>query len=150
MKIAGLGKTSEQWRHEVKEEKGKANQWEAKFRDAQAREGTLKRSSVESQNEKEGLKIRVSELERSLYQYRTRNSVIELKASQSRIEELKEMIEELKTMLQNCELQIELLEVNNKRWKEQLHQSQDQVRNRDYVMGEALTQVREVAVTCKH
>ncbi|XP_016745075.1 uncharacterized protein [Gossypium hirsutum] len=66
-------------------------------------------------------------------------------ASQSRIEELKEKIEELKVVLQNRELQIELLEVNNERWKEQLHQSQDQVRNRDYVMGEALTQVREVA-----
>ncbi|XP_040939867.1 calcium-binding and coiled-coil domain-containing protein 2-like [Gossypium hirsutum] len=80
-----------------------------------------------------------------LEKYRSRNSVIELKASQSRIEELKENIEELKTVLQNRELQMELLEVNNERFKEQLHQSQDQVRNRDYVMGEALTQVREVA-----
>ncbi|XP_016679044.1 golgin subfamily A member 6-like protein 22 [Gossypium hirsutum] len=114
MRTAGLRKTSEQWRQEVKEEKSKANQWEEKFWDAQAREGALKRSLVESQNEKEGLKIRVSELERSLYQYRTRKS-------------------------------IELLEVNNERLREQLHQSQDQVRNRDYVMGEALTQVREVA-----
>ncbi|TYH00004.1 hypothetical protein ES288_A10G240000v1 [Gossypium darwinii] len=145
MRTAGLGKTSEQWRQEVKEEQSKANQWEEKFRDAQAREDTLKRSLVESQNEKEGLKIRLSELERSLYQYRSRNSAIELKASQNRIEELKENIEELKTALQNRELQIELLEVNNERWKEQLHQSQDQVRSRDYVMGEALTQVREVA-----
>ncbi|KAK5777153.1 hypothetical protein PVK06_045119 [Gossypium arboreum] len=145
MRTAGLGKTSEQWQQEVKEEQSKANQWEEKFRDAQAREGALKRSLVESQNEKEGLKIRVSELERSLYQYRSRNSAIELIASQNRIEELKENIEELKTALQNRELQIELLEVNNERWKEQLHQSQDQVRNRDYVMGEALTQVREVA-----
>ncbi|XP_016702232.1 tropomyosin-1-like [Gossypium hirsutum] len=145
MRTAGLGKTSELWRQEVKEEQSKANQWEEKFRDAQAREGALKRSLVESQNEKEGLKIRVSELERSLYQYRSRNSAIELKASQNRIEELKENIEELKTALQNRDLQIELLEVNNERWKEQLHQSQDQVRSRDYVMGEALTQVQEVA-----
>ncbi|XP_040971854.1 myosin heavy chain, clone 203-like [Gossypium hirsutum] len=129
----------------IKEEQSKANQWEKKFRDAQTREGALKRSLVERQNEKEGLKIRVSELERSLYQYRSRNSAIELKASQNRIEELKENIEELKTALQNRELQIELLVVNNERWKEQLHQSQDQVRSRDYVMGEALTQVREVA-----
>ncbi|KAK5834950.1 hypothetical protein PVK06_010630 [Gossypium arboreum] len=145
MRTAGLGKTSEQWRHKVKEEQSKANQWEEKFRDAQAREGALERSLVESQNEKEGLRIRVSELERSLYQYRSRNSVIELKASQSRIEELKENIEELKTALQNHELQIELLEVNNERWKEQLHQSQDQVKSRDYVMDEVLTQVREAA-----
>ncbi|XP_040939290.1 vimentin-like [Gossypium hirsutum] len=123
MRTAGLGKTFEQWRHEVKEEKSKANKWEEKFRDAQAREGALKRSLVESQNEKKGLKTRVSELERSLYQYRSRNSAIELKASQNRIKELKENIEELKTVLQNRELQIELLEVNNKRCKEQLHQS---------------------------
>ncbi|KAK5834149.1 hypothetical protein PVK06_018023 [Gossypium arboreum] len=141
MRTAGLGKTSEQWRHKVKEEQSKANQWKEKFRDAQAREGALKRSLVESQNEKEGLKIRVSELERSLYQYRSRNSAIELKASQNRIEELRKNIEELKTALQNRELQIELLEVNNERWKEQLHQSQDQVRSRDYIMGEALIQV---------
>ncbi|KAL1174703.1 hypothetical protein V6Z11_A04G033200 [Gossypium hirsutum] len=67
MRTAGLGKTSEQWRHEVKEEQSKANQWEEKFRDAQAREGALKRSLVESQNEKEGLKTRVLELKRSLY-----------------------------------------------------------------------------------
>ncbi|XP_016702307.1 myosin heavy chain, clone 203-like [Gossypium hirsutum] len=142
MRTAGLGKASEQWRQEVKEEKSKASQWEGKFQDAQAREGALKRSLVESQNEKEGLKIRVSELERSLYQYRTHNSIIELKASQNKIEELKEKIEELKAVLQNHELQIELLEVNNERLKEKLHQSQDQVRNRDYVMGEASTQVR--------
>ncbi|KAK5803463.1 hypothetical protein PVK06_031108 [Gossypium arboreum] len=122
MRTAGLGKTSEQWRHEVRKEQSKANQWEEKFRDTQAREGALKRSLVESQNEKEGLKIRVSELERLLYQYRSRNSAIELKASQSRIEELKKNIEELKTALQN-----------------------HQVRSRDYIMGEALTQVREVA-----
>ncbi|KAL1059946.1 hypothetical protein V6Z11_1Z141000 [Gossypium hirsutum] len=109
IKTARLGKTSEQWRHEVKEKQSKANQWEKKFRDAQAREGALKRTS------------------------------------QNRIEELKENIEELKIALQNREVQIELLKVNNERWKEQLHQSQDQVRSRDYVMGEALTQVREVA-----
>ncbi|KAK5840894.1 hypothetical protein PVK06_009800 [Gossypium arboreum] len=145
MRTAGLGETSEQWRHEVKEEQSKANQWEEKFHDAQARESALKRSLVESQNEKEGLKIRISELERLLYQYRSRNSAMELKTSQDRIEELKKNIEELKTALQNRELQIELLEVNNERWKEQLHQSQDQVRSRDYIMGEALTQVREVA-----
>ncbi|XP_016748291.1 myosin heavy chain, clone 203-like [Gossypium hirsutum] len=96
MRTAGLGKTSEQWQQEVKEEQSKANQWEEKFRDAQAREGALKRSLVEVQNEKEGLRIRVSELERSLYQYHSRNSAIELKSSQNRIEELKENIEELK------------------------------------------------------
>ncbi|KAK5819874.1 hypothetical protein PVK06_024905 [Gossypium arboreum] len=73
------------------------------------------------------------------------NSAIKLKVGLSKIEELKGKIEELETTLENRELQNELLEVNNERWKKQFHQSQDQVRNKDYVMGEALTQVREVA-----
>ncbi|KAA3452473.1 RNA-directed DNA polymerase (Reverse transcriptase), Ribonuclease H-like protein [Gossypium australe] len=102
MRTASLGKTSKQWRQEIKEEKNRTSQWEKKFRDAQAREDTLKRSLVESQNEKEGLKTRVSKLKRSLYQYRSRNSVIELKASLSKIKELKGKIEELETTMQNC------------------------------------------------
>ncbi|KAK5785300.1 hypothetical protein PVK06_039869 [Gossypium arboreum] len=66
-------------------------------------------------------------------------------ASLSKIEELKGKIEELETVLQNCELQVELLEANNEQWKKQLHQPQDQVRDRDYVISTALAQVREVA-----
>ncbi|MBA0878294.1 hypothetical protein Goshw_023779 [Gossypium schwendimanii] len=41
----------------------------------------LKRDLLESQNEKVRLKAQVTELERSLHQYRSRNSAIELKAS---------------------------------------------------------------------
>ncbi|MBA0671896.1 hypothetical protein Goklo_023860 [Gossypium klotzschianum] len=48
--------------------------------------------------------------------------MIELKARLNKIEELKRKIEELETVLQNC-----------------------QIRDRDHIMGEALTQVREVA-----
>ncbi|MBA0880406.1 hypothetical protein Goshw_016107 [Gossypium schwendimanii] len=33
IRTAGLGKTSEQWRQEIKEEKTKADQWEEKFQD---------------------------------------------------------------------------------------------------------------------
>ncbi|MBA0756088.1 hypothetical protein Gogos_021373 [Gossypium gossypioides] len=33
MRTAGLGKTLEQWRQEIKEEKIKADQWEKKFQD---------------------------------------------------------------------------------------------------------------------
>ncbi|MBA0759809.1 hypothetical protein Gotri_022635 [Gossypium trilobum] len=61
---------------------------------------------LECQNKKVGLRARVAELERSLHQYRSRNSVIELKASLTEIEELKRKIEELEAALQNCELQI--------------------------------------------
>ncbi|KAG8502349.1 hypothetical protein CXB51_000294 [Gossypium anomalum] len=43
MRTAGLGKTSEQWRHEVREEKTKADQWERKFRETQARNEELEK-----------------------------------------------------------------------------------------------------------
>ncbi|MBA0729553.1 hypothetical protein Golax_025763, partial [Gossypium laxum] len=145
MRIAGLGKTSEQWRQEIKEEKIKANQWEKKFQGTRAREVTLERSRLECQNEKAGLRAEVVELEKSLYQYRGRNSAIELKARLSKIEELRGMIGELEDALQNIELRVELLERGNEQWQEQLHCSQGQIRERDYIMGEAVAQVQEVA-----
>ncbi|MBA0789487.1 hypothetical protein Gotri_027417 [Gossypium trilobum] len=83
----------------------------------------LKRYLLESQNENVGLRARVAELERSQHQYRRHNSVIELKASLNKIEELKRKIEELKAALQNCELRVELLEANNEYWKEKLQRS---------------------------
>ncbi|KAA3460742.1 227 kDa spindle and centromere-associated protein-like protein [Gossypium australe] len=36
MRTAGLGKTSKQWRQEIREERTKADQWEDKFREAQS------------------------------------------------------------------------------------------------------------------
>ncbi|MBA0870668.1 hypothetical protein Goshw_015648, partial [Gossypium schwendimanii] len=57
-------------------------------------------------------------------QYRSHNSVIELKASLNKIEELKGKIEELEAALQNYELRVELFETNNEHWKEQLQHSQ--------------------------
>ncbi|MFQ6657470.1 hypothetical protein Gotur_027131 [Gossypium turneri] len=56
-------------------------------------------------------------------QYRNCNSVVELKASLNKIEEMKGKIEELESALQSCELRVELLKVNEERWKEQLHHS---------------------------
>ncbi|MFQ6651522.1 hypothetical protein Gotur_023812 [Gossypium turneri] len=53
----------------------------------QARNEALERSLSESQKEKGELKDRVVELEGSLHQHRSRNSVIELKANLSKIEE---------------------------------------------------------------
>ncbi|MBA0724565.1 hypothetical protein Golax_021247 [Gossypium laxum] len=54
---------------------------------------------LESQNEKVGLRVWVAELERSLHQHRSRNFVIELKASLTKIEGLKGKIEVLKAEL---------------------------------------------------
>ncbi|MBA0825136.1 hypothetical protein Goarm_021744, partial [Gossypium armourianum] len=59
---------------------------------------------------KVGLRARVMVLEKSLHQHHSRNSVIELKASLTKIEELKGKIEELEVALQNCELRVELFE----------------------------------------
>ncbi|MBA0786391.1 hypothetical protein Gotri_027226, partial [Gossypium trilobum] len=70
---------------------------------------------------------------------------MELKASLNKIEEMKERIEELETTLQNCEIRIEYLEANEDRQSEQLHHLQNQVRNIDHIMGEAVVQIREVA-----
>ncbi|XP_017632502.1 uncharacterized protein LOC108474992 [Gossypium arboreum] len=121
VKKAGLGKTSEQWRQEIQEEKAKTNQWKKKFHDTKAREVGLEKSLDDSQNEKEMLRAWVAELENALHQHRSRNSVIELKASLSRIEDLKGKVEELESTLQNCELRIERPEANNGQLSEQLH-----------------------------
>ncbi|MBA0789398.1 hypothetical protein Gotri_006931 [Gossypium trilobum] len=145
MRTAGLGKTSEQWRREIKEERTKADKWEKEFQDARARESISEKSLLECQNEKEGLKARVAKLEKSLHLYRNRKSAIELRASLKKIDELNERIEELEEAWKNSELRVELLERSNEQWREQFHHSQNQIRERDYIMGEAVTQVREVA-----
>ncbi|MFQ6668839.1 hypothetical protein Gotur_034337 [Gossypium turneri] len=62
IRTAGLGKTPEQWRQEIQEEKTKANQWEKKFQDTRAREVVLGKSLLVCQGEKTKLKVRVTEL----------------------------------------------------------------------------------------
>ncbi|XP_012458155.2 uncharacterized protein LOC105778942 [Gossypium raimondii] len=145
IRTAGLGKSSEQWRKEIQEEKNKADEWERRFQEIQAQNETLKRSLSENQKEKGELENRVTELEGSLHRHRNRNSVMELRASLNRIEEMKERIEELEAALRNCEIQIEYLESNEDRQAKQLHYFQNQVRDRDHIMGEAVLQIREVA-----
>ncbi|KAK5785093.1 hypothetical protein PVK06_039642 [Gossypium arboreum] len=91
----------------------KADQWEKRFHDARARESALRKSLIEGQDERQILGARVAELERVLHQSRGHNLDIELRASLSRIEDLKGRVEELETALQNCEHRIEFLESNN-------------------------------------
>ncbi|KAL1107836.1 hypothetical protein V6Z11_D03G073000 [Gossypium hirsutum] len=45
VRTAGLGKTSEQWRQEVQEEKAKADRWEKRFQEAQKQNKSFERSS---------------------------------------------------------------------------------------------------------
>ncbi|MBA0844982.1 hypothetical protein Goarm_022792, partial [Gossypium armourianum] len=85
---------------------------------------------------------RVAELERSLHQYRSRNSAMELRASLSKIEEIKGKIEELESALRSCEIRTEYLETNES-CQSELHHLQSQVKNRDRIMGEAVVQIRE-------
>ncbi|MFQ6659472.1 hypothetical protein Gotur_028369 [Gossypium turneri] len=87
MRTTGLGKTLEQWRQKIKEEKNMADQ-----------------SLLECRNEKAGLKAKVAELEKSLHSYRSRNSTIELRASLNKIKELKGKMGELEDALHNSEL----------------------------------------------
>ncbi|MBA0694560.1 hypothetical protein Goari_004843, partial [Gossypium aridum] len=114
--------------------------------DNNKKKDALKKELMKSQDENVGLRSKVEELEKSLHQHCSRNSVTELKSSLTKIE-LKRKIEELElgVALQNCELRVELLEMNNEHWKEKLQCSQGQIRDRDHIMSEALTQVPEVA-----
>ncbi|XP_016679064.1 G kinase-anchoring protein 1-like [Gossypium hirsutum] len=145
MRTAGLGKTSEQWSEEIREEKNKSDWWERKFQEVQARNEALEKCLSESQKENGELKDRVVELEGSLHQHRSRNSVVEVKASLSKIEKMKSKIEGLEAALRNCEVRIEHLEAKEGRQNEQLQYFQNQVRDRNHVMGEAVVQIREVA-----
>ncbi|KAL1079097.1 hypothetical protein V6Z11_D10G199700 [Gossypium hirsutum] len=140
-----LRKTSEQWRAEIQEEKDKVDRWEQRFQEIQRKNEALEKSLSERQKEKGELKDRVIVLEKSLRQYQSRNSTIELKASLSKIDEMKKRIEELETVLQNCEIQIKHLKANESRNNEQLHHFQSQVRSRDHLIEEAVFQIREVA-----
>ena len=103
------------------------------------------KSLSESQNEQNELKARVAKLERSLHHHRSRNSIQELRVSLNKIEEMKGKIEGLEVALRSCEIRIESFEASEERWREQLHQSQSQAGSRDYIMGEAITQIREIA-----
>ncbi|KAA3458455.1 227 kDa spindle and centromere-associated protein-like protein [Gossypium australe] len=139
---AGLGKTPEPWRHEIQEEKAKASSWEKKFQEMQTQNGILRKDMAESHKEKKGLKAKVAELGRSLHHYQRRDSKDELKLSLNKTKEMKGKIEGLETTLHGCELRIELLEAREGQWKEELHHSHQQVRDRDYLMGEAIVQIR--------
>ncbi|MFQ6659908.1 hypothetical protein Gotur_028621, partial [Gossypium turneri] len=145
MRTARLGKTSEQWQQEIQEERNKADRWERKSQETQGQKETLERQMLEIQHHQVELKARIAELERSLTLYRSRNSVVELKTSLCKIKEMKKKIEELESALQGCGQRIEFLEGNEEHWREQLHHLQNQIQNRDYIMDEAVSQIREVA-----
>ncbi|KAK5833956.1 hypothetical protein PVK06_017824 [Gossypium arboreum] len=96
----------------------------------------LRNLTLEKENQ--GLKTKVIELGRPLHLYQSRDSTVEVK-------KLKGKVKELESALQNSKLLIEQLGVREDYLKGELHQSRGQVRERDYVIGEAVAQIREVA-----
>ncbi|KAK5784906.1 hypothetical protein PVK06_039447 [Gossypium arboreum] len=90
------------------------------------------------EEENKGLKTKVTELGRSLCWYRNHDPTVELK-------ELKSKVEDLEVTLHDGELRIEQLEAQEDCVKGELHQVKGQVRDRDYIIGEAIAQIREIA-----
>ncbi|MBA0671117.1 hypothetical protein Goklo_028995 [Gossypium klotzschianum] len=69
MRTAGLGKTSEQWRLEIQEERNKADGWKKKCQETQVQNQSLERNLLESRSMTDELKARIVELERSIHYY---------------------------------------------------------------------------------
>ncbi|XP_040932050.1 COP1-interactive protein 1-like [Gossypium hirsutum] len=130
LRRARVGGSSDQLQKEVQEEKARAEYWERKFQEMQSQNLAL-------EEENKGLKTKVTELGRSLRWHRNHDSTVKL-------EELKSKVEDLEVPLHDGELRIEQLEAQEDCLKEELHQVKGQVRDRDYIIGEAIAQIREV------
>ncbi|XP_012435542.1 spindle pole body component 110-like [Gossypium raimondii] len=66
MRTVGLGKTSEQWQAEIREEKDKADRWEQKFQEMHRRNEALEKKLKASLSKIEEIKQRIEELETAL------------------------------------------------------------------------------------
>ncbi|KAK5772106.1 hypothetical protein PVK06_048377 [Gossypium arboreum] len=130
LKRVGLGRSSEQWQKEAQEEKARAEYWEKKFQE-------IRSQNLALEKENKGLKTKVTELGRSLRWHRNHDPTVELK-------ELKSKVEDLEVALHDGELQIEQLEAQEDCIKGELHQLKGQVRDRDYIIWEAIAQIREI------
>ncbi|KAG8498794.1 hypothetical protein CXB51_005145 [Gossypium anomalum] len=126
---ARVGGSSDQLQKEVQE--GRTEYWERKFQEMQSQNLAL-------EEENKGLKSKVTELGRSLRWHRSHDSTVELK-------ELKSKVDDLEVALHDGELRVEQLKAQEEYLKGELHQARGQVEERDYVIGEAIAQIREVA-----
>ncbi|KAG8474342.1 hypothetical protein CXB51_033538 [Gossypium anomalum] len=130
LRRARVGGSSDQLQKEVQEGKARAEYWEKKFQEMQSRNLAL-------EEENKGLNSKVTKLGGSLRWHRSRDSKVKLK-------ELKNKVEDLEAALHKGKLRIEQLETQEDYLKRELHQSREQVKERDHVIGEAITQIREV------
>ncbi|MFQ6643279.1 hypothetical protein Gotur_017164 [Gossypium turneri] len=83
-------------------DQGRKDQGKPKGKEISGRPSSRKcfrKNLLECRNEEARLKARVAELEKSLHLYRSRNLMIELRASLGKIEELKGRIEDLEDTL---------------------------------------------------
>ncbi|MBA0881325.1 hypothetical protein Goshw_017525, partial [Gossypium schwendimanii] len=80
MRTVGMGKTSEQWREKVQEEKNKANRWEKKFQENSAMELRASLRKIEE------MKERIEQLETALHNCEIRIEYLE--ANEDRYEQL--------------------------------------------------------------
>ncbi|KAG8489484.1 hypothetical protein CXB51_017526 [Gossypium anomalum] len=111
--------------------RGRAEYWERKFQEKRSQNLALEK-------ENKGLKTKVNELGRSLHWHRNHDPTVEL-------EELKSKVEDLEVALHDGELRIEQLEAQKDCIKGELHQVKGQVMERDYIIGEAIAHIREIA-----
>ncbi|GMI75131.1 hypothetical protein HRI_001182400 [Hibiscus trionum] len=68
-KYADLGKTSTEWKHEIQEEKERADRWEMRFNDIQGQQTTMEEELFRNRAENLSLRGRVGELEGSLQSF---------------------------------------------------------------------------------
>ncbi|XP_016721749.1 calcium-binding and coiled-coil domain-containing protein 2-like [Gossypium hirsutum] len=119
------------WQKKVQKEKAKVEYWEKKCQE-------MRSQNLALEKENKGLKSKVTELGRSLRWHQNHDPTVELK-------ELKGKVEDLEVALHDGELRIEQLKAQEYCLKQELHQVKGQVRDRDYIIGDAIAQIREVA-----
>ncbi|XP_040973588.1 tropomyosin-1-like isoform X2 [Gossypium hirsutum] len=124
LKRARVEGASDQLQKEIQEEKVRAQYWERKYQEMQSQ-------SLALEEENKDLKSKVAELGRSLRWHQNHDSTVEL-------QELKNKVEDLEVALHDGEIRIEQLEAQEDYLKEELYQSRGQVRERDYIIGEAI------------
>ncbi|KAG8474314.1 hypothetical protein CXB51_033544 [Gossypium anomalum] len=122
-----------------KKEKRKVEEDEDDFKEEYKKaKVSLKRVGLGKSSEQWQKETKVNELGRSLRWHRNHDPTVEL-------EELKSKVEDLEVALHDGELQIEQLEAQKDCIKGELHQVKGQVMNKDYIIGEAIAQIREIA-----
>ncbi|KAK8680909.1 hypothetical protein V6N13_109847 [Hibiscus sabdariffa] len=126
-KMAGLGKTSGQWRAELQQEKEKVDFWKRKHQEAETQQNLMREELTDRRVENVNLRTQISELEASLQMFENLQLEAQLAASQEENAMMKEQVEDLECSLQTCQEELEsfkeLQEYEKARWEAQLQHS---------------------------